>query len=151
MYDFNFHLVFVTKYRKVIFTNEALRNDMKAILKQLAYDIHIQIEHLEVMPDHVHMMLSFPPNMTPSDVVKNLTDHVHMMLSFPPNMTPSDVVKNLKGSAARLWFKQHPETKQLLYGGHLWSPSYFMSTIGNVSKDIVASYIESQMQKALKK
>ena len=128
VYDFNFHLVFVTKYRKVIFTNEALRNDMKAILKQLAYDIHIQIEHLEVMPDHVHMMLS-----------------------FPPNMTPSDVVKNLKGSAARLWFKQHPETKQLLYGGHLWSPSYFMSTIGNVSKDIVASYIESQMQKALKK
>ena len=128
VYDFNFHLVFVTKYRKAIFTNEALRNDMKAILKQLAYDIHIQIEHLEVMPDHVHMMLS-----------------------FPPNMTPSDVVKNLKGSAARLWFKQHPETKQLLYGGHLWSPSYFMSTIGNVSKDIVASYIESQMQKALKK
>ena len=128
VYDFNFHLVFVTKYRKVIFTNEALRDDMKAILKQLAYDIHIQIEHLEVMPDHVHMMLS-----------------------FPPNMTPSDVVKNLKGSAARLWFKQHPETKQLLYGGHLWSPSYFMSTIGNVSKDIVASYIESQMQKALKK
>ena len=121
MYDFNFHLVFVTKYRKVIFTNEALRDDMKAILKQLAYDIHIQIEHLEVMPDHVHMMLS-----------------------FPPNMTPSDVVKNLKGSDARLWFKQHPETKQLLYGGHLWSPSYFMSTIGNVSKDIVASYIESQ-------
>lgn len=128
VYDFNFHLVFVTKCRKAIFTNEALRNDMKAILKQLAYDIHIQIEHLEVMPDHVHMMLS-----------------------FPPNMTPSDVVKNLKGSAARLWFKQHPETKQLLYGGHLWSPSYFMSTIGNVSKDIVASYIESQMQKALKK
>ena len=128
VYDFNFHLVFVTKYRKVIFTNEALRDDMKAILKQLAYDIHIQIEHLEVMPDHVHMMLS-----------------------FPPNMTPSDVVKNLKGSAARLWFKQHPETKQLLYGGHLWSPSYFMSTIGNVSKEIVTQYIESQMQKALKK
>ena len=83
-----------------------LRDDMKAILKQLAYDIHIQIEHLEVMPDHVHMMLS-----------------------FPPNMTPSDVVKNLKGSAARLWFKQHPETKQLLYGGHLWSPSYFLQSI----------------------
>lgn len=126
VYDFNFHLVFVTKYRKAIFTNEALRNDMKAILKQLAYDIHIQIEHLEVMPDHVQMILS-----------------------FPPNMTPSDVVKNLKGSAARLWFKQHSETKQLLYGGHLWSPSYFMSTIGNVSKEIVAQYIENQMQKAL--
>lgn len=125
VYDFNFHLVFVTKYRKAIFINEALRNDMKAILKQLAYDIHIQIEHLEVMPDHVHMMLS-----------------------FPPNMTPSDIVKNLKGSAARLWFKQHPETKQLLYGGHLWSPSYFMSTIGNVSKEIVSQYIENQMQKA---
>lgn len=126
VYDFNFHLVFVTKYRKAIFTNEALRNDMKAILKQLAYDIHIQIEHLEVMPDHIQMILS-----------------------FPPNMTPSDVVKNLKGSAARLWFKQHSETKQLLYGGHLWSPSYFMSTIGNVSKEIVAQYIENQMQKAL--
>ena len=32
-----------------------------------------------------------------------------MPLSFPPNVTPSDIVKNLKGSVARLWFKQHPE------------------------------------------
>lgn len=124
VYDFNFHLVFVTKYRKAVFVSDELRNDMKNILKNIATNKHVEIKHLEVMPDHVHMMVS-----------------------FQPDIAPSNVVKSLKGTSARMWFKHHPETKQQLWGGHLWSPSFFMSTIGNVSKEIVASYIENQMQK----
>lgn len=125
VYDFNFHVVIVTKYRKELFNTKEYVNDMKGILYHLAGKINVSIEHLEVMPDHVHLMLS-----------------------FPPKYSPSEIVKNLKGSSARLWFKQHPETKKQLYGGHLWSPSFFISTIGNVSKRIVSEYIESQMQKS---
>lgn len=126
VYDFNFHLVFVTKYRKTIFVTEQYRDELKQILLRIAHNKHIVVQHLEVMPDHIHMLIS-----------------------FPPDETPSSVVKSLKGTSAREWFKLHPETQQLLWRGHLWSPSFFMSTIGNVSKKIVAQYIEDQMLKSV--
>lgn len=122
VYDFNFHLVFVTKYRKQVFTNKETRETMKEILYEIAKNNETEIEYIEVMPDHIHMMLS-----------------------FAPDKTPSSIVKSFKGTSARQWFKQYPETKQLLWGGHLWSPSYFMSTSCNVSEEIVAKYIENQL------
>lgn len=121
-YDFNFHLVWVTKYRKPIFINNALSTSMVTILENIAKGNGVTIHNIEVLPDHVHMMIS-----------------------FPPDMTPSSVVKSFKGASARQWFKEHPETKSQLWGGHLWSASYFMSTLGNVSKEIVADYINNQL------
>lgn len=126
--DFNFHLVLVTKYRKEIFTTREKHDAMIAILKKIAENKEVAISHIEVMPDHVHLTIS-----------------------FPPKLAPSDVVKSLKGTSAREWFKQFPDTKKLLWGGHLWTGSFFMSTVGNVSKEIVAEYIENQMQKNIKK
>ncbi|WP_010624142.1 IS200/IS605 family transposase [Lactobacillus versmoldensis] len=124
VYDFNFHLVWVTKYRKNIFINKELSDSMTDILQKIAKGNGVTIQNIEVMPDHVRMMIS-----------------------FPPDMTPSSVVKSFKGMSARQWFKEYPETKSQLWGGHLWSPSYFMSTSGNVSKEIVAQYIEDQLTK----
>ena len=126
--DFNFHLVLVTKYRKEVFTTPEKHDSMVAILRRLAENKEVTISHLEVMPDHVHMMIS-----------------------FPPKLAPSDVVKSLKGTSAREWFKLYPETKEELWMGHLWTGSFFMSTVGNVSKEIVAEYIENQIQKSIKK
>lgn len=122
VYDFNFHLVWVTKYRKEVFTTEALRTDMKQILQTIAQENDIIIQNVEV-----------------------LSDHIHLMISFHPKVSASKVVQTLKGGSARSWFKQHPETKEQLWGGHLWSPSYFMSTLGNMSKDIVDNYINNQL------
>lgn len=123
VYDFNFHLVWVTKYRKAIFTSDGLASDMKNILKNISTENGVKIQKMEVMPDHVHLLIS-----------------------FPPNKTPSSVVKSFKGTSARLWFKKHPETKKKLWGGHLWSSSFFMSTLGNISKNVVEQYIENQLK-----
>ncbi|GAY76094.1 IS200/IS605 family transposase [Sporolactobacillus inulinus] len=128
VYDFNFHLVWPTKYRREIFTTNERHDEMKNILLSIAENKGISVEHIEIMPDHVHMMIS-----------------------FPPKMAPASVVKSLKGVSARIWFKNHHETKDKLWGGYLWTPSFFMSTIDNVSKKIVAEYIENQMQKSAKK
>lgn len=127
VYDFNFHLVFVTKYRKQIFTNDILREEMKTILLSIAKNKEIEVNSIEVM-----------------------SDYVHMLISFKPKYAPSSMVKSLKGTSAREWFKLHPETKIELYKGHLWSPSFFISTIGNASKKVIKQYIEQQMQKSLK-
>lgn len=127
VYDFNYHLVFVTKYRKQVFTTPKLQDDLKNILINISEGNDSTIEKMEVMPDHIHLLLS-----------------------FKPKYAPSSIVKSFKGASAREWFKLHPETKQQLWGGHLWSPSFFISTIGNVSEEIVKQYIESQMRKSIR-
>ena len=71
-----------------------------------------------------------------------------MLISFSPKQRPVNVVKGL---TARKWFELHPETKQMLWGGHLWSPIYFMSTLGDMSKEVVKNYIASQYMAAMKK
>lgn len=124
IYDFHFHLVFVTKYRKSIFNTNEKQEELKTLLASFAEKNGSTIESVEVMPDHVHLMLS-----------------------FPPKFAPSSIVKSFKGAAAREWFKLHPEDKQKLYKGHLWSPSFFMQTVGAISKEAITEYIETQLTK----
>lgn len=51
-------------------------------------------------------------------------------------------MKILKGSIARTLFVKFPELKQKLWGDHLWSPSYYVGTAGNVSSETIERYIE---------
>lgn len=74
-----------------------------------------------------------------------MPDCVQLVLSFPPKFAPSSIVKSFKGAAAREWFKLHPEDKQKLYKGHLWSPSFFMQTVGVVSRETIVEYIKNQL------
>ena len=122
VYDFHFHLVFVTKYRKSIFDTNEKQEELKMLMSSFAEKNGSTIETIEVMHDHVHLILS-----------------------FPPKFAPSSIVKSFKGAAAREWFKLHPEDKQKLYKGHLWNPSFFMQTVGVVSQETVAEYIENQL------
>ncbi|MFC6253727.1 transposase [Secundilactobacillus hailunensis] len=57
---------------------------------------------------------------------------------------PSSIVKAFKGGS---WFIQFPQTKRLLWSGHLWSPSFFMSTLGNASKETIVQYVDSQLDR----
>lgn len=124
VYDFSFHLVFVTKYRKAIFTTEKMRTDMKNILLDIAKNNDVEVNSLEITPDSVHMLIS-----------------------FKPKYAASSIVKALKGASARAWFKQYPATKELLWKGHLWSPSFFMSTVGDTPEITIKDYVEDQMKK----
>lgn len=71
-------------------------------------------------------------------------DHVHLLISAPPKLSISSVVKILKGRSGFLYFKEYPSTKKDLYKGHLWSGSYFVSSTGGVTLDIIKKYIENQ-------
>ena len=124
IYDFHFHLVFVTKYRKCIFDTDKKQNELKELLEAFSNKNGSEIEAIEIIPDHVHLVIS-----------------------FPPKFAPSSIVKSFKGAAAREWFKRHPEDKAKLYKGHLWSPSFFMSTVGVLSKETVIEYVKNQHKK----
>lgn len=119
--NINYHIIFVTKYRKEIFDTDEKQEYVKEILTEISKGNGTIINNLEVMPDYVHMLIEA----TPKDA-------------------PSSIVKSFKGTSAREWFKEYPETKKLLWKGHLWSNSYFISTLGDVSKEIVMEYINNQ-------
>ena len=122
LYRTTYHLVWVTKYRKVIFTTLNRREVMMEMLSLIAENNDMTILESEVMEDHIHLVVS-----------------------FPPNKSISTVMKALKGASAREWFQQFPETKKELWKGSLWSASYFVSTVGNVSKEVVMQYVQDQL------
>lgn len=125
VYNFHYHLIWVTKYRQPVFTTPKLVNEMKNILNSIAEAGDILIKEMEVMPEHIHVLIS-----------------------FKPKYAPSSIVKSLKGHSAKMFFANHPEIKNnKLWGGHLWSHSYYMSTLGNMSKEVVETYIRNQYTK----
>lgn len=69
-------------------------------------------------------------------------DHIHLFVSIPPAIAVADAVKVLKGVIARLLFQRFPALKKRLRDGHLWSPSYYVGTAGNVSAETIRRYIE---------
>lgn len=123
-YELTYHIVFVTKYRKEIFNTEQKREQMKDILTKLSKGNNSNILELKV-----------------------LGDYVHMVVSIPPKIAPSDIIKSYKGTSARQWFKLYPSDKDILYRGHLWSPSFFICSIGLVNKEIVGQYVKNQLKK----
>ena len=128
VYNAHYHLIWCTKYRNQIFTNQDLAQEMRDLLKQIAEDNQIQIEKMEVMPEHIHLLIS-----------------------FRPSKSGSSVVKALKGRSAFLFFQNHPEIKQnRIWGGHLWSPSYYFGSVGNMSKEVVEKYINDQIYNAVR-
>lgn len=123
IYRTTYHLVWVTKYRKAIFTSTERRHTMKEYLHQIAENNEITIFESEIVDDHIHLVVS-----------------------FPPNKSISSVMKALKGASAREWFQQFPKTKEELWKGSLWSGSYFVSTVGDVSKEVVMEYVQDQLK-----
>lgn len=127
VYNTHYHLIWCTKYRNQIFNNQALAQEMKVLLKQIAQDNQIKIEQMEVMPEHIHLLIS-----------------------FRPSKAGSSVVKALKGRSAFLFLQKHPEIRHnQMWGGHLWSPSYYFASVGNMSKETIERYINDQIYNAI--
>ena len=125
VYNTNYHLIWCTKYRRECFINQELVNEMKTILLDIAKITDIIVKEVEVMPDHIHLLIS-----------------------FKPKYSITNIVKNLKGYTARIFFKNHPEIKKdKFWGGKLWSSSYYVGTVGNMSKETIVRYIQNQYKK----
>lgn len=72
-------------------------------------------------------------------------DHVHLLVHYPPTVTLSRLVNSLKGVSSRCLREEFwPHVRRYLWGGHLWSPSYFAASAGGAPLAIVKEYIENQ-------
>ena len=71
-------------------------------------------------------------------------DHVHLLVSVPPKLSVSELVKGLKGRSSRKMLQEYDELRREFWGRHLWARGYFAASTGNVTDEIVAEYIEKQ-------
>jgi putative transposase len=118
------HLVFVTKYRRGVFTDRA-----HVVLKDAFLGVCAEFD--AVLKE-----------------VNGEDDHVHLLIEYPPTVQLSKLVNSLKGvSSRRLRQQNFPEVKRKLWGEHLWSPSYFAASCGGAPLEIVKQYIEQQRDK----
>ena len=125
VYCIQFHYVACIKYRRNILNNK-ISERLKEINKSVA-------EHFGI------------------DIIEQETDkdHIHILFSSKPQIEISKFVNSLKSVSARVLFREFPEIKKQLWKGHLWSPSYFLATTGQVTLDILKRYVENQDAKNL--
>ena len=121
IFSIHVHLVFVTKYRRDVFTDEIL-NDLRPVFASVCKDFNAEM--VEMQGEH---------------------DHVHLLVNYPPKVSISALVNSLKGVSSRLIrSKGYPDIEKKLWGNALWSPSYFAGSCGGAPIDVIRQYIENQ-------
>ena len=124
VYSIQYHLVWCVKYRRKILTIE-IEKDLIEILNKIARDNNFEI--LECNGD---------------------LDHIHLLINCSPQHYIPDMIKALKGVSARLLMKKHGEyINEMLWGGHLWNPSYFIATVSENTEKQIREYIQNQKEK----
>ena len=120
IFDLHAHLVFVTKYRRDIFTSEHI-DYMRDVLAKVCSDFGAQLEEMN-----------------------GERNHVHLLVSYPPKVSVSALINSLKGVSSRRLRTRFPEIEQSYYKGQLWSPSYFAASCGGAPISKLKQYIEEQ-------
>jgi putative transposase len=118
VYDLKYHFVWIPKYRKQLLVGE-VGEAMREILPKIAEAYEMEIDTMEVVEDHVHIILS-----------------------APPRYSPARIMQILKSISARELFARFPWLKGKLWGGELWGDGYFVRSVGDqVTSEIIRRYI----------
>ena len=120
VYDIQYHLVWVTKYRYQVLTGEvALR--ARELIRQTC-----EARSITILSGHVSK------------------DHIHLHVSCPPELAPSKVAQYIKGRSSRLIQQEFPHLRKRYWGKHLWARGYFCASVGKLTEKMIAAYIEQQ-------
>ena len=118
VYDMQYHFVWVTKYRYHV-----LRGPVAARARELVRQSCMSRE-IKILRGHVSK------------------DHIHLLVSCPPRMSPAKVMQYLKGRSSKMLQDDFPHLKKRYWGRHLWARGYFCATVGAVTEDQIHEYIE---------
>jgi putative transposase len=114
--------VWVTKYRK-----KAIVGDIGYRAREILREV-CREEEVEIIKGFVS------------------ADHVHMMVSIPPQVTVSRLVQRLKGKSSYKLLHEFESRRREYWGRHLWARGYFCCSSGNVTDEVIKAYIEQQEQ-----
>ena len=119
-HDIKYHFVWVTKYRKSVLTGAVgarLRDWVREVCR--THDI-------EILQGAVSR------------------DHVHVLLSCPPNLSPIKIMRYIKGKSSRKLMMEFKHIQKQYWGRHLWARGYFVASSGNVTDEAIIEYIRNQ-------
>jgi len=117
-YSCKYHIIWCTKYRKKVL-NEEVQRRLTELIQGIVNQLNSEIIELEVMEEHIHLLVECPPQLGIHKLVKKL--------------------KGVSSRALRLEFS-HLRTRLPT----LWTNSYFVSTVGGAPMEIIKKYIEEQ-------
>lgn len=118
VYSCKYHVVWCPKYRRPVLI-DGVDDRLKEICHEVADELHFEIIEMEVMPDHVHMLLEVDPQLG-----------IHR------------AVKRMKGRSSHDLRQEFPWLRSRI--PTLWTNSYFVSTVGGAPLEAVKRYIENQ-------
>jgi putative transposase len=120
VFEIHLHLVWVTKYRKPVLAG-AVGSRVRDLIREICGGSDVLI-----IKGHVSK------------------DHVHLLVSIPPQVTISRPVQRLKGKTAYKLLQEFAHIRKEFWGRHVWARGYFCCSSGNVTDEVVAAYIENQ-------
>ncbi|KAB8331701.1 IS200/IS605 family transposase [Scytonema tolypothrichoides VB-61278] len=120
VYSCKYHVVWTPKYRRNVL-KDGVDVRLKELLEQIAKDIKVEIIEMEIMPDHVHLLIEVDPQFG-----------VHK------------AIKRFKGATSRYLRLEFPLLKSKL--PTLWTNSYFVSTVGGAPLEVIKQYIQLQKE-----
>ena len=119
-FDIKYHFVWVTKYRKSVLTGEVgIR--LREIVREVC-----RTNEIEILQGAVS------------------GDHVHVLLSCPPSLSPSKIMQYIKGKSSRKLLMEFKHLQKQYWGRHLWARGYFVASSGNVTDEVIMEYIRQQ-------
>ena len=120
LYDIKIHVVWITKYRKPVLSG-SVGHKLREIVRRICAELEVTI-----LAGNVRL------------------DHVHLLLSLPPQLSVSKLMQKLKGVSSRRLLQSDKRLQQEFWGRHLWARGYFAVSTGNVTDEIIAEYIKNQ-------
>ena len=117
----HYHIVFAPKYRRQVIYGK-IKTDIGKILRKLCAQRGVEIIEAELCPDHIHMLVS-----------------------IPPNLSVAAFVGYLKGKSALMIFDRHANLKYKYGNRHFWCRGYYVDTVGR-NKKAIEEYIRNQLQ-----
>ena len=119
-FDLKYHFVWITKYRRGV-----LGGEVGVRLRDLVREICRTYE-IEILQGSISR------------------DHVHVLLSCPPNLSPSKIMQLIKGKTSRKLLMEFRHLQKMFWGRHLWARGYFVAFSGNVTDEAIMEYIRQQ-------
>src|SRR3972149_4581465 len=120
VYDIKYHVIWVTKYRYKVMRGRVAER-AREVIRQICEARGVAIVRGAISPDHIHMLLS-----------------------APPHLSPAKLVQYIKGRSSRILQMEFPELGKRYWGQHLWARGYFCATVGAVDEAKIKEYIENQ-------
>lgn len=120
MFDLKYHIIWSTKYRKPVLEGE-VGYRVRGLIREIC-----RAHEIQIIRGHI------------------ARDHVHILVSAPPQISVSKMVQYIKGKTSRKLLQEYSELNKKFWGQHIWTRGYFAVSSGTITDEVIMEYIQTQ-------